>query len=70
MPSPVSISKTDESIETMFVKFLCESMTPFGWPVVPEVKMSDATAFGDTFAGRSAMRSSSLCSSVSSKTSA
>jgi hypothetical protein len=69
MPSPVSISKTDESIETMFVKFLCESMTPFGCPVVPDVKMREATAFGETFAGSSAIRSSSDCSSVSSKTS-
>ena len=48
MPSPVSISKTEASIETMFVRFLCESMTPFGCPVVPEVKMSEATAFGET----------------------
>ena len=45
-PSLVSMSKTDESIETMFVKFLCESMTPFGCPVVPDVKMSEATGCG------------------------
>jgi hypothetical protein len=45
-------------------------MTPFGCPVVPEVKMSEATVFGETFDGSSARRSSSDCSSVSSKTSA
>jgi hypothetical protein len=42
-------------------------MTPLGCPVVPEVKMSEATAFGETFGGKSAMRSSSERSSVSSK---
>ncbi len=52
MPSVVSISKTDESIETMLVKFRCESITPLGCPVVPEVKMSEATVFGETFGGQ------------------
>ena len=29
----------------MLVKFLCDSITAFGLPVVPDVKISDATAF-------------------------
>jgi hypothetical protein len=55
-PSCVVMSNTDESIETMFVKFLCESMTPFGVPVVPEVKMREATDWACTRAGSSARR--------------
>ena len=42
-PSLVSMSKTDDNIETMLVRLRCESITPFGRPVVPEVKISDAT---------------------------
>ena len=53
----------------MLVRLRCESITPLGWPVVPEVKISEATPCGCTFCGSSAMRSSSTCSSGNSKTS-
>jgi hypothetical protein len=69
VPSVMSISKTDESIDTIFVKFLCESITAFGVPVVPDVKIKDATEFDKIFSGRSACRSRSIRSSVNSKTS-
>ena len=58
----MSISSTDESIDTMFVKFLCESITAFGVPVVPDVKISDATDVDRIFSGSKALR---LASSVS-----
>ena len=65
----VVMSKTDDSIETMLVRLRCESITPFGWPVVPEVKISEATLCACTRCGNRAMRSSSVCSSGNAKTS-
>ncbi len=55
------MSNTDDNIETMLVRLRCESITPFGWPVVPEVKMSEATLCACARCGSNAMRSSSVC---------
>ena len=63
----MSMSSTLESMEIMFVKFLCESITAFGLPVVPEVKISDATALPRTFGGSKARRFDSSSSSGISK---
>src|SRR5687768_3294332 len=65
----MSISSTDESIEIIFVKFLCESITAFGFPVVPDVKISEATALDSTLGGSRARRLASSTSSGISKTS-
>jgi hypothetical protein len=40
----------------MFTKFLCESNTAFGVPVVPLVKINEATEFERIFSGSRAMR--------------
>ena len=50
------MSKTEESIETMLVKLRCESITPLGRPVVPEVNINEATDCAVTRAGNRAMR--------------
>ena len=55
------MSNTDDSIETMLVRLRCESITPLGRPVVPEVKISEASDCAVTRCGSSAMRSSSVC---------
>src|SRR5438552_11324336 len=65
----MSMLSTLDSIEIMFVKFLCDSITAFGLPVVPDVKINDATEFDRIFAGRSALRFASSVSSGISKTS-
>ena len=65
----MSISSTDESIEIMLTKFLCDNITAFGVPVVPEVKISDAIAFEWIFAGSKAFRFASSVSDWISKTS-
>ena len=61
-PSVRSISRTEESIEIMLVKFLCESITAFGVPVVPEVKIRDATEVEWIFSGSNAFRFASSIS--------
>ncbi len=53
----------------MLTKFLCESITAFGVPVVPDVKISDATDVECTFAGSNALRFASSVSVWISKTS-
>ena len=68
-PSLVLMSKTDESIETMLVRLRCESITPLGRPVVPEVKISEARDWAVTRLGKRAIRSSSVNSSGKAKTS-
>ncbi len=57
IPSLVPNSNTFDSSDTMKVKLRWVSITPLGFPVVPEVKMSEATASG--FCRRSSAR---LCS--------
>ena len=48
----VERGSSDDSLATIEVKFLCDSITPLGWPVVPEVKISDATVIAlDAWAG-------------------
>ena len=37
---------SDDSFATIDVKFLCVSITPLGVPVVPDVKISDASVSG------------------------
>ena len=44
-------TKTRESIATSAAKFPCDSITPFGAPVLPEVKTIDASAFRSGGAG-------------------
>jgi len=63
------MSSTLESIEIMFVKFLCDSITAFGVPVVPEVKINDATDVECIFSGNNANRFASSISLGISKTS-
>ncbi len=47
------------------VKFRCVSITPFGFPVVPDVKMMEAVALALTDLGSPATRFCSVASGVS-----
>src|SRR5256885_9716773 len=58
-----TLFRSEESIDTMLVRLRCESITPFGRPVVPEVKMSEATDCGEMRCGRSADRKSTRLNS-------
>ena len=53
----------------MLTKFLCDSITAFGVPVVPDVKISDATDVECIFWGKRALRFASSVSDWISKTS-
>ena len=62
-PSEMSISKTLDNIEIILTKFLCDNITAFGVPVVPLVKISDATEPDKILFGKSAfLRASSISS--------
>ncbi len=65
---------SDDSLLTIDVKFLCVSITPFGVPVVPLVKISDAsvspfesgwTAPTETSGSVSSSSNASTCGAVS-----
>ena len=69
IPSLTPNSKIFDSSDTMKVKLRWVSITPLGLPVVPEVKISDASASGLARRASFAPRSRSTASSGSANTS-